>query len=510
MSEVETFDQASLETFTSGLVAAGFEPERGTDRRFWKGPIPAAFAGLTEATRMRVMIRDGWPFTSPVVLVDGLHSSHQTLGGYVCLWHDGDSSGGWLSTKGFFVRVDEWCNQAKSGWDRRGLARDAYLNFTNKYPAVVTYDLDALHVRGDGAWGSFHATVAAPWRVELGPGAAPAPALSGIWFHASHVDVPPRSLDELLTALSRAQRRGLERALANRRNVRPLERSGGADLVMFRWDTEAVRHLIVLGLSGSADTVDGHVLADGPTDETSLLLRSGPDAHPLRERSAVIFGVGTLGGHAAVCIASSGLGRLRIVDGDLILPGNVVRHVVGHSGVGVSKAPAVEVQIKNHAPWTEVDTVVDRPVNPSRLRALVDDVDLVIDATGTEAVTGALAMTAARAGKPLISGALYRGGAIARVRRQGTSGDVPFADRTEPTYRVIPPGASDDELVEPAVGCSAPANNAPPASALACAALIVQVSVDVLAGRCQLPDEVTDVYRPIEGEAPFDVLGRVR
>ena len=458
---------------------------------------------------MRVMVRDGWPFTSPVIFVDGLQSSHQTLDGYVCLWHDGDSSGDWLTTDGFFARIDQWCDQAKTGWDRRGLARDAYLNFAKKHPAVVIYDLDALHVSGEGAWGDFHARAPTPWRVELGPGTARAPHLSGVWFHVGHVDVPPRSLEELRTALPRTQRRGLNRALADRRDVGPLERSGGVDLVMFRWDTDAGRHLLVIALSGSGDDVDGHVLIDGPIDEASLLLRSGPDANLLRQRSAVIFGVGAIGGHAAVCIAASGIGRLRVVDGDQILPGNVVRHVIGHQGVGVPKVHAVEVEIKDHAPWTEVDTVLDRPVSPSRLNELVDDVDLVIDATGTEAISGSLAIIAARAGKPLISGALFRGGAIGRVRRQGTSGDVHFADRVPPAYRMIPPGAADDELVEPAVGCSAPANNAPPASVLACAALIAQASVDVLSGHCHLPDEITVVYRPLEGETPFDELGRV-
>ena len=41
-------------------------------------------------------------------------------------------------------------------------------------------------------------------------------------------------------------------------------------------------------------------------------------------------------------------------------------------------------------------------------------------------------------------------------------------------------------------GCSAPANNAPPASVLACAPLIAQAAIDVLMERFEF-DEVIDV-----------------
>lgn len=510
MSEVEAFDQASLEAFTSGLVEAGFEPVSGSDRRMWKGRIRPSFEGLTDATNMLVMLRDGWPFTSPVLLVDGLHTNHLTVGGYVCLWHEGDSSGEWLTADGFIGRIDEWCDQAKNGWDRRGLARDAYLNFVEKHGAVVTYDLAALQIGGAGGWGNLHATVLAPWRVDLAAGTAPAPSLAGLWFHVGSVDLPPRNLDELRSTLNRSQRRGLDRSIAARADVDTLHRSGGVDLIAFRWDSEDVRHLLVVALGGTGAHTEAHVLRDGPMDERSLTLRAGPLASVLRGKSAVIFGAGAIGGHVAVCVASSGLGTLRIVDSDQLVPGNVVRHVVGHRGVGVPKAYAVEVQVNEHAPWTTVETTVAAPSSPTQFRDLLLDVDLIIDATGTEAVTGALAATAIAVAKPLVSAALYRAGAIGRVRRQGMQGDAPLADRIQAGYPLIPPGDADDELVEPSVGCSAPANNAPPASVLACASLLAQAAVDALSGSCALPDEMTDVYTALPGEAPYDVVGRVR
>ncbi len=511
MTEVETFDQASLEAFTSGLVAAGFEPEPGTNQRFWKGPIHSAFDDLTDATRMRICLRDGWPFVFPVLFAEGLHTNHLTEDGFVCMWHEGVISDEWLTVEGFFGRIDDWCDKAKNGWDEAGLARDAYLNFTNKHAAVASYDLDGLQTDNQGSWGAFYATARTPLHLLLGPGTGNAGDLSGLWFHVGSVLVPPRNLDEVRDQLSSTQRKGLDRAIGQRRQGDVLARSGGVDLAMFRWDRGTNRHLLVLGLEGVNDEVNALALQDGPIDEQSLLLRAGRDAPVLRNKSVAIFGLGALGGHAAVCLASSGIGRVRLIDGDWLLPGNVVRHVSGHSAIGAAKVLAVEVAIRDHAPWTVVERVIERPRTPSRLAELMQDVDLVLDTTGTPAITAALASLSTSHGVPLVSAALYRAGRIARVQRQGTPGDVAIPARvTDDRYRLIPPGPEEEELAEPAVGCSAPVNNAPPASALACAGLLCEVAIDTLTERGDFPDEVTDVYRPLDGEPPYDQLGRVR
>lgn len=510
MIDLDVFDLASLEAFTSGLVAAGYEPVPDSGRVLWRGPIHPAFSGLTSATHMRIALRDGWPFIFPVIFVDGLHTNHVTEQGYVCLWREGDGSGDWQTVDGFFGRIPQWCDQAKNGWDSRGLAQDAYLNFTNKHPAVATFDLDALNADHAGAWGTFHAAVRFPWHVELRPARGLRPHLAGLWFHVGSVEVPPRNFAELKTALNRAQVKGLNRAVAKRRKPDALEHSDGLDLILFRWDRDQIRHLLALALTGIGDDVDATVLQEGPNDNHSLMLRAGPDALKLADRSVVVFGLGALGGYAALCLASSGVGRLRLVDPDQILPGNAVRHVTGHPAIGVPKVHAVGVRISEHAPWTNVESVLEHPRTPSRFRELVEDVDLVVDATGSEAVTGSLATIAATAGKPLVSGGLFRGGAIGRVRRQGTAGDTAINGRRgDDRYRVIPPGTDETDLVEPAVGCSAPVNNAPPASVLACSALITQMALDILSDRLELPDELTDVYRGLVGEPPYDRAGRV-
>lgn len=155
-------------------------------------------------------------------------------------------------------------------------------------------------------------------------------------------------------------------------------------------------------------------------------------------------------------------------------------------------------------------TILSSPLTPSDVRAAVEGADLVVDATGSAAATHALARGAAAVGKALVAGALYRGGAVARVQRQGLAGDAAILSRRPSTgHPGIPPGDEQDEVVEPAVGCSAAVNNASPTSVLACAALIAQAAVDALTGRGELPDEVIEVYGALPGEPPFDRVGRV-
>ena len=153
---VQTYDQASLEWFTSELVAAGFEPVPSTSRRVWLGPAHPALAPLTEAKKMKIWIRDGWPIVFPYLFVDGLYTNHLTVGGYVCLWHEGDGSRDWVTLNGFLNRLVGWCQSAQRGWDPEGLAQDAQLNFEPRIPVVATFDFGALDISDAGEWGTFH------------------------------------------------------------------------------------------------------------------------------------------------------------------------------------------------------------------------------------------------------------------------------------------------------------------------------------------------------------------
>ena len=509
------FQTESLDAFEHDLAADGFEPVAIAGLSGWRGPIHQAFSGLTDATTMDVLIRPGWPFQSPALLVDGLDTNHSTRGGFVCLWQDGDPSCDWITCQGFFARVDEWCENAKRAWEGDDLQGDAFLNFRRKsrlpFPYVATVDLSKLNVHS-GSWGEFLG------KVNLNPPRLDVHRrrqneghwLRGMWFHAGVLATPPpRSFAEVFRCLPRSQKKGLNRAFADRSRPEPFVASGGVDLVLFCWEHHGRPDILVMACEGMNNEMGAIALKPGPTDEKSLILRAGPDATVLRTLKATLFGAGALGGHAGTTLAESGLGYLDIVDGDVLLPENVVRHVASHDQVGTLKVQAVHHVIEKHAPWTEVIEFPEAPMTPARIRELILNSDMVIDTTGNDAFVPALAMVAEELGKPLVSGALYRGGKIARVQRQVSAADSPIHRREEGAkYPNIPNGDEDNDFVTPALGCSAPVNNAPPMSVLGCAALIVQVAIDALTGRFEFNDEVTDVYRPI-GDPPFDRVGRV-
>lgn len=132
--------------------------------------------------------------------------------------------------------------------------------------------------------------------------------------------------------------------------------------------------------------MEAAALVAEPNDDKTLRLRAGPDAEILKGRSVALFGAGALGGHVAVTLAESGVDSLRIVDGDLLSPGNVVRHVAGHDHVGGPKVNGVEATIRNHAPWTKVESMVPQtdPYGSQEIAQLIKNADMVIDATGND------------------------------------------------------------------------------------------------------------------------------
>ena len=511
--EQESFDIGSLEGFRADLVASGFEPVPSTERRMWQGPIHPAFDGLTDTRTMEVVFDPGRPVGPPRVFVQGLNTNHSTLDGFVCLWRDGDLSGEWETVEGLFSRIEDWCKRAKNGWQDDDLPFDAYLNFKRKWPVMATFDFESLRT-SIVSWGDMNGVLTNPNLLSLRPGAATGPReLRGLWLRVGQLQAPPpRNLSELARHLKRSQRKGLEKALARRRETRGPQQMGGVDIILFAWQRRDRTDLLVMACEGVGDKVEAAALVAEPSDERTLRLRAGPDAEVLKGCSAVLFGAGALGGHVAVTLAESGIDSLRIVDGDLLSPGNVVRHVAGHDQVGGPKVNAVEAVIRNHAPWTKVESIAPpgNPYGSQEIAQLVENVDVVIDATGNDAFVHPVARVAEGLGKPLVSGALFRGGFICRVRRKALDADAPITSRpVSPNYPIVPAGEPAVDLAEPDLGCSAPVNNAPPTSVLACASLIAQSAIDVLTERFELEYEVIDVYRPLP-ETPFDCIGRYR
>ena len=179
----EHFYAESLEDFVAELGESGFNPVDGSDSPRWRGPIHPEFRDLTDAESMDIVIAPGWPFRPPALFVQGLNTNHSTLGGFVCLWQDGDFNLEWTTVGGLFSRIDEWCANARLGWEGQDLGLDALLNFKEKFAHAAIFDLPALGIR-KGSWGDFHGSLTLdPIRVDILPGRRrSANELRGMWF----------------------------------------------------------------------------------------------------------------------------------------------------------------------------------------------------------------------------------------------------------------------------------------------------------------------------------------
>lgn len=502
---VATLDPSSLDAFRSELVEAGFEPYGGSPRR-WEGPIAEPLRELTSAETMRIRFEDGWPYRPPKLFVDGIVSEHAVTDGELCLYQPGDDSMSWVSFAAFQARIVDWVEHQKTGFRPEDAMLDAHLYFRKKGTALATLDFSSLKIDEGGDEGGRTGDLYGKWSrsrdlLELSPSRPEGVALPGRWYyHGKLVEAPPRDLDSFRDALTRGQQTNFDRRMKN------IRKGEGPRVFALLWEPlYGGRNALVLVASLGDEEIRAEALELGPIDTATLQLRAGPDVNALKDKSVVVFGVGSIGSNVACRLAEAGLGHLKLVDGDKLRPGNLVRHVADF-GVGISKVVITEIQINATAPWTEVETVTERPWSPVRIRELLGGTDLAIEATGMATFAELLGRVVLEAGVPLVTAALYRGGDVGRVRRQRPRADTPLSERTdEKQFPLIPPG---DEPVSLEAGCAAPVNSASPIAVAAIAATAAYVAIDLLSERLNFGEELTDVYSSL-GVAPFDHIGRL-
>ncbi len=123
---------------------------------------------------------------------------------------------------------------------------------------------------------------------------------------------------------------------------------------------------------------------------------------------ALIVGAGGLGSPVATYLASAGVGRLTICDGDAVDLTNLQRQILHReSRIGMNKALSAQVALAEINPDCQVTPVTAR-VGPEELAALVAAADLVAEASDNFATRHAVNRACVAAAKPLVSGAAIR------------------------------------------------------------------------------------------------------
>ena len=118
-----------------------------------------------------------------------------------------------------------------------------------------------------------------------------------------------------------------------------------------------------------------------PASSTDLLKRTSFVSRHLTDKTIVVFGIGAVGSSVSLLLAKSGIGRIKLVDSDVVMPGNAIRHIAGIRSAGVSKTLIMYVEILNHNPDCVVN-MYEETWKSEELQNLIQDTALVIDTTG--------------------------------------------------------------------------------------------------------------------------------
>lgn len=91
--------------------------------------------------------------------------------------------------------------------------------------------------------------------------------------------------------------------------------------------------------------------------EYQLISRQGlKEYNILKNSSAVICGLGGLGSNAAISLARAGVGRLKLIDFDIVEPSNINRQAYFIEHMGIYKTDALKEIINKISPYIDVET----------------------------------------------------------------------------------------------------------------------------------------------------------
>lgn len=124
----------------------------------------------------------------------------------------------------------------------------------------------------------------------------------------------------------------------------------------------------------------------------------------LKKSSVMVFGVGGVGSHCIEALARSGVGKLILVDNDVVSITNINRQSIAyHSTVGRYKTEIMKERIEDICPEIEVITH-EMFVLPENIETLfTEQVDYIIDAIDTVTAKLALVEMAKKKDIPIIS-----------------------------------------------------------------------------------------------------------
>ncbi len=206
---------------------------------------------------------------------------------------------------------------------------------------------------------------------------------------------------------------------------------------------------------------------------------------------ALIVGAGGLGSPAALYLAAAGIGRITLVDDDVVDLTNLQRQILHtEARVGLAKAESGRQALAAINPAVEVIPVQER-LSGATLDARVAAADIVLDCTDNFATRHAINRACVRHRKPLVSGAA--------IRFDGQVSVYDLARDDAPCYHCLFPEAEDVEEVRCAVmGVFAPLTGIVGTMQAAEALKLIAGIGESLNGRLLLLDAMNMAWRTVK------------
>lgn len=159
----------------------------------------------------------------------------------------------------------------------------------------------------------------------------------------------------------------------------------------------------------------------------------GPGQQQLKSATVALVGMGGLGAPAALYLAAAGVGRLRLIDDDVVSLSNLQRQVLyGDADMGAAKTERAAAALTALNPHVRIETR-ETKLDDSNAAELLDGVQVVLDGTDDFATRYAVNTACRALGTTLVSGAVGR-----------WDGQVSTFTRGGPCYRCLVPEAPPD------------------------------------------------------------------
>ncbi len=149
----------------------------------------------------------------------------------------------------------------------------------------------------------------------------------------------------------------------------------------------------------------------------------------LKQSSILVLGAGGLGCASSQYLATAGVGKLTLIDDDVVELSNLQRQVLHHDAdIGKKKVLSASESLAQLNPYLEVATI-DKRLSDSELKDLIAQHTLVLDASDNVETRNQLNKLCFELKTPLVSGAA--------IRMEGQVSVFTYQDPTQACYQCL-------------------------------------------------------------------------